>query len=52
MLIFFFISSSFGRQLSEKYRWAGMELNVRTHITEPPCSYLVQKGKSLNLKTR
>ena len=36
-MLIFFISSSFGRQLSEKCWWAGSELNVRTHITKPPC---------------
>ena len=37
LICYFCTSSSYGRQLSEKCRWAGSEFNVRTHFTEPPC---------------
>ena len=33
----FSIYSSIGRHLSQKCGWAGSELYVRTHLTEPPC---------------
>ena len=33
----FFICSSFGRHLIQKWEWAGSELYVRTHITDFPC---------------
>ena len=32
----------FGRHLCQKCGWAGSELDVRTHITEPPCLICVQ----------
>ena len=36
----FSICSSFGRQLCQNCGWAGSEPYVRSHITEPPCSFL------------
>ena len=35
-ILIFFVSSSFGRQLSAKCRRAGLEPYVQTHITVPP----------------
>ena len=36
----FSICSSFGRQLCQNCGWAGSELYVQLHITEPPCLIL------------
>ena len=42
----FSICSSFGRQLCQNCGWAGSELYVRSHITEPPCQFKLQNRKT------
>ena len=45
----FWICSSFGRQLCQNCGWAGSELYVRSHITEPPYSSIYSE---IEIKTK
>ena len=39
----------FGRHLCQKCGWAGSELDVQTHITEPPCFVNINKKSDFNM---